>query len=62
MECDSFDAAIDEILASADGDARRALRAVLVENVQWEAELRYLYAVSAHANPSEEEVVALTKC
>ena len=33
MERDSFDAAIDEILASADGDVRRALRAILVENV-----------------------------
>jgi hypothetical protein len=40
MERDSFDAAIDEILASADGDVRRALRAVLVENMQLEAELR----------------------
>jgi hypothetical protein len=53
MERNSFDAAIDEILASADGDVRRALRAVLVENVQLEAELRHLYAVSAHGNPSE---------
>jgi hypothetical protein len=53
MERDSFDAAIDEILATADGDVRRALRALLVENVQLEAELRHLYAVSAHGKPSE---------
>ena len=53
MERDAFDAAIDEILAVADGDVRRALRAVLVENVQLEAELRHLYAVSAHGKPPE---------
>jgi len=32
---------------------RRALRAVLIENVQLEAELRHLYAVSAHGKRSE---------
>jgi hypothetical protein len=51
MEHDAFDAAIDEILATADGDVRRALRAVLIENVQLEAELRHLY--SAHGKRSE---------
>ena len=50
MEHDAFDAAIDEILATADGDVRRALRAVLIENVQLEAELRHLYA---HGKRSE---------
>ena len=49
-ERNSFDAAIDEILATAAGDVRRALRAVLVENVQSEAELRRLYAMAAHGN------------
>jgi hypothetical protein len=34
MKRDPFDAAIDDILATAGGDARRALRAVLEENVQ----------------------------
>ena len=53
MERDPFDAAIDEVLAAADGDVRRALRAVLVENVQLESELRHLYAVSDHGKPSE---------
>jgi len=53
MEHDAFDAAIDEILATADADVRRALRAVLIENVQLEAELRHLYAVSAHGKRSE---------
>jgi hypothetical protein len=53
MERDPLDAAIDEVLAAADGDVRRALRAVLVENVQLESELRHLYAVSHHGKPSE---------
>jgi hypothetical protein len=48
MKRDPFDAAIDEILASADGDIRRALRAVLVENIELESELRNLYAASEH--------------
>jgi hypothetical protein len=50
---DLFDPAIDEILAAADGDVRRALRLVLKENMQLEAELRHLYAVSDHGKPSD---------
>ena len=46
MKRDPFESAIDEILASADGDVRRALRAVLVENIALESELRSLYAAS----------------
>ena len=48
MKRDPFESAIDEILASADGDVRRALRAVLIENIELEAELRSLYAASEH--------------
>jgi hypothetical protein len=48
MKRDPFESAIDEILASADGDVRRALRAVLVENIALESELRSLYAASKH--------------
>ena len=48
MKRDPFESAIDEILASADGDVRRALRAVLVENIALESELRSLYAASEH--------------
>jgi hypothetical protein len=48
MKNDPVDDAIDEILASADGDVRRALRAVLIENIQLETELRNLYAASEH--------------
>ena len=46
MKRDPFESAIDEILASAGGDVRRALRAVLVENIALESELRSLYAPS----------------
>ena len=42
MERDSFDAAIDEILAFTSGDVRRALRAVLMESVLLEEELRQM--------------------
>jgi hypothetical protein len=53
MERDFYDAAIEEILSAADGDVRRALREVLKENVQLEAELRQLYAVSARGKPAD---------
>jgi hypothetical protein len=53
MDLDFLDVAIDEILAAADGDTRRALRAVLIENIHLEAELRHLYAVSVHGRRSE---------
>ena len=53
MKRDPYDAAIDQILATADGDVRRALRAVLEENVQLESELRNLYAESMHGRRAE---------
>ena len=53
MERDPFETAIDAILASADGDIRRALRAVLMENVVLESEIRQLYAVSEHDKPAD---------
>jgi hypothetical protein len=48
MKRDPFESAIDEILASADGDVRHALRAVPIENIELEAELRSLHAASEH--------------
>ena len=42
MERDTFDAAIDEILAFTSGDIRRALRAVLIESVLLEEKLRQM--------------------
>jgi Rod binding domain-containing protein len=53
MERDSFDAAIDEILVLTSGDIRLALRAVLVESVLIEEELRQMRAASPHANSIE---------
>lgn len=53
MKSDPFESAIDEILASADGDVRRALRAVLVENIELESELRSLYAASEHGKTTD---------
>jgi hypothetical protein len=53
MKRDPFESAMDEILASADGDVRRALRAVLVENTELESELRSLYAVSEHSKTTD---------
>jgi hypothetical protein len=53
MKSDPFESAIDEILTSADGDVRRALRAVLVENIELESELRSLYAASEHGKTTD---------
>jgi hypothetical protein len=40
--------AIDEIIASCDGDMRGALKALLLVNERLEAELAQLYAVVGH--------------
>ena len=53
MKRDPYDAAIDQILATADGDVRGALRAVLEENVRLESELRHLYAESRHGRRTD---------
>jgi len=45
------EAAIDEIVASCNGDMRGALQALLLVNEQLEAELAQLYAVVIHAGP-----------
>ncbi len=42
------EAAIDEIVASCNGDMRGALKALLLVNEQLEAELQQLHAVVAH--------------
>jgi hypothetical protein len=54
MAEDPLETAIDNILAEADGDARVALRAVLKNYVQLEAELRHLYAVAEHGKPESK--------
>jgi hypothetical protein len=53
MKRDPLESAIDEILTSADGDVRRALRAVLLENIALESELRSLYAASEHGRVAD---------
>jgi hypothetical protein len=42
------EAAIDDIVASCDGDIRGALKALLLVNEQLETELRQFYAASAY--------------
>lgn len=47
------EAAIDEIVASCDGDVRGALKALLLVNEQLEAELRQLYAAAGRSAPCD---------
>jgi hypothetical protein len=48
MSFRSSEAAIDEIVASCDGDLRGALRALLLVNEHLETEIAKLYAAAAH--------------
>src|SRR3954463_3412145 len=50
---DPYDIAIDQILESADGDIRLALRTVLIENLQLEARLM---ALSEKTSPRKDRV------
>ena len=52
------ESAIDEIVASCDGDVRGALKALLLVNEQLEAELARLYAAVSYG-PSERGGSAL---
>ena len=42
------EAAIDDIIATCDGDVRGALKALLILNEQLESELQHMYAQAAH--------------
>jgi hypothetical protein len=53
------EAAIDEIVASCNGDIRGALKALLMVNEHLEAELAQLYAVVTHGGPFERGSSAL---
>jgi hypothetical protein len=53
------DTAIDEIVASCNGDIRGALRALLLVNEQLEAELAQLYAVVSDGRPFDRGSSAL---
>jgi hypothetical protein len=47
MISDTSEAAIDQIVASCNGDIRGALKALLLVNEQLEAELAQVYAAAA---------------
>ena len=47
MITDASEAAIDQIVATCNGDMRGALKALLLVNEQLEAELQHLYAAVA---------------
>ena len=47
------EAAIDQIVATCNGDIRGALKALLMVNEQLETELRQLYAAVAHEGFTE---------
>jgi replication-associated recombination protein RarA len=53
------DTAIDEIVASCNGDMRGALKALMLVNEQLEAELRQLHAVFAGGSGGERSAAAL---
>jgi hypothetical protein len=55
----SNEAAIDQIVASCDGDIHGALKALLLVNEQLEAELQQLYAAVALGRPFERGSNAL---
>ncbi len=53
------ESAIDEIVATCNGDIRGALKALLLVNEQLEAELAQLYAVVSHGGPFDRGGSAL---
>jgi len=59
MSFRSSDAAIDEIVASCNGDLRGAVRALLLINEHLEAELAQLYAAAANNGLAERRNSAL---
>ncbi len=59
MSIRSSDAAIDEIVASCNGDLRSAVRALLLINEHLEAELAQLYAAAANNGFGERRNQAL---
>ena len=59
MNFRSSEAAIDEIVASCDGDLRGALKALLLVNEHLEAEIAQLYAAAEHHGLAERGSPAL---
>ena len=52
MTSEASEAAIDQIVASCNGDIRGALKALLLVNEQLEAELAQAYAAVTHGGPA----------
>ncbi len=59
MSSDLSDAAIDQIVATCNGDMRGALKALMLINEQLEIELRQLYAAVAHGGTIDRGTNAL---
>jgi glutamate 5-kinase len=59
MTCRPNEAAIDEIVASCNGDVHGALKALLLVNEHLEAELQQLYAAVGQSRLSERGSSAL---
>ena len=53
MNTDLNDDAIDEIVATCNGDIRGALKALMLVNEQLETELHQLHAAVAHGTAAE---------
>jgi hypothetical protein len=49
---DQHEVAIDEIVASCNGDLRGVVKVLLLVNEQLESELRQIYAAVEHGSPS----------
>jgi replication-associated recombination protein RarA len=59
MNSNVDDSAIDEIIATCNGDIRGALRALMLVNEQLEAEMRQLHAAVAHGAAAERGISVL---
>jgi hypothetical protein len=53
MNSPAHDSAIDDIIATCNGDIRGALTALMLVNEQLEAELQQLHAAVAHGAAAE---------
>jgi replication-associated recombination protein RarA len=59
MKTQATDDAIDEIVATCNGDIRGALKALMLVNEHLEAELQQLYAAVSHSAAGERGSSAL---
>jgi hypothetical protein len=57
MICDPNETAIDQIVATCNGDLRGALKALLLVNEHLEAELAQFYAAAAHDESTRGKIL-----